>query len=1031
VSEQIFKEFENKNKIKEEANMKIFRFFLGSLIVMIGFSVFISCSFENEPSTPSTGYRKDIIDKPVCWNPAVPQQLIQQVNANGGEEVVLDLTNEGIENYVYQRLALSEKTRANSMQLFKEIEKTKQRQLAKKSRGEALTEVVPAGDGHLVIKLAQDEDGSIVASAEGSVKKLLGYFFLDVVGFDGTEKYRTEYTSNEIFDDPVLNHNGIEEDDIGKSFSCTAKGTTAVFSRGDTAKGINADTLMMYMTKDSDGDGIDDLAEAGLKISYAYSGIILGNTIYPTALFLEHPTEKISGGDDFTTCTICLNRSNDDCDYDVAKLDALYGNGGSVYNAWGDILMPFKGKITYKGYKIVMDNPSGGTKPDPNATDEDGNIIRNIDLALCLEDAGGISKRQTPEATNFFWNHPKTIASYDWQTDTSTLSWDLLVDFGNKVFVNSDRPKFFVTISVPVLKSDPIPFKATAFIIPENHFDGTPYKYNPFLNESNCAPGPHTLMAIGSGTGTGTNQLEVNATTYSWTVDTTPPEAVLINKPLQFTKNKKASITVGGTDVVAYSYKLDVSIDNTNYVDNWSSVKDIKEPIVKDVTGTPFNNSILCRLYVVGIDRAGNRQEEKTTPDCTWLITPSTAAEASLSNLPPYFSNSADINIKVEGESLTTYDYQLDTNNKVTGRSISQNITATGLSEGEHTLKVWGNGAAQTSPTCYTWVIDRTPPTATLYMPKTADFKSSVTSFTAEVGGTGVCEYEYCIDGNPLQKQSVSTLITATGLAPGVHTLYVYPFDRAGNRQATAKTYQWQIDTALKYIAFSNLPRAFSNIQNLNIELKGDAVQSYKYQLDAGGWSVEIPLEDLMTMPKMRFIWSCVAADSQITMADGSTKAIKDVNKGEWVMSANNTKYPVEMITTGKEPIAMYRITDIYSHSLLLTHGHPVVMADDSLKLARDLRVGDIIKSNYGPAKLVRITTEMYDGTIYNLTLGTEEQIAQNNKEGFTMYANNILIGDNNMQTRQMNLAFKLDGNLLARLPSKWHADYLNSPILR
>ena len=75
----------------------------------------------------------------------------------------------------------------------------------------------------------------------------------------------------------------------------------------------------------------------------------------------------------------------------------------------------------------------------------------------------------------------------------------------------------------------------------------------------------------------------------SVTIDTVPPTAVLINTPSNPTASRSIDITVGGTGVVAYKYKLDSGL--------WSSESDISIHITDSSLSLGFHN-----VYVIGKD---------------------------------------------------------------------------------------------------------------------------------------------------------------------------------------------------------------------------------------------------------------------------------------------------------------------------------------------------------------------------------------------------------------------------------------------
>ncbi len=104
-------------------------------------------------------------------------------------------------------------------------------------------------------------------------------------------------------------------------------------------------------------------------------------------------------------------------------------------------------------------------------------------------------------------------------------------------------------------------------------------------------------------------QNEVNATTYSWTVDTQAPTAVLSNLPADPTTNTTTSIQVGGDGVIGYRYKIDGG--------EW-------QPAGSEYNVSARINLILSvgahTIQVIGRDLAGNWQSESTPTSYSWTI---------------------------------------------------------------------------------------------------------------------------------------------------------------------------------------------------------------------------------------------------------------------------------------------------------------------------------------------------------------------------------------------------------------------------
>ena len=64
---------------------------------------------------------------------------------------------------------------------------------------------------------------------------------------------------------------------------------------------------------------------------------------------------------------------------------------------------------------------------------------------------------------------------------------------------------------------------------------------------------------------------------------------------------------------------------------------------------------------------------------------------------------------------------------------------------------------------------------------------------------------------------------------------------------------------------------------------------------------------------------------------------------------------------------------------------------------ARELQIGDRLETDDGVAHVVSVTREAYDGQVWNLVLGTPEELKARGS-ATTMVANHIVVGDSRMQ---------------------------------
>jgi len=174
---------------------------------------------------------------------------------------------------------------------------------------------------------------------------------------------------------------------------------------------------------------------------------------------------------------------------------------------------------------------------------------------------------------------------------------------------------------------------------------------------------------------------------------------------------------------------------------------------------------------------------------------------------------------------------------------------------------------------------------------------------------------------------------------------------------------------------------------------------------------------------------SCVAAGTLVRLADGSTTVIEKITADNQpqVMTAAGDKRTVLGTAKGVELHPMIRLKTSLGQDLLITRTHPVLSAN-GLVMARDLKVGDSVKTEKGMAKIVSTAQEKYTGQVYSLRLGWFDEARSDRR---THSANGIFIGDSvsQIQMEQDEVArLKNDRKeVLRRLPDdKWRQEYQN-----
>lgn len=274
--------------------------------------------------------------------------------------------------------------------------------------------------------------------------------------------------------------------------------------------------------------------------------------------------------------------------------------------------------------------------------------------------------------------------------------------------------------------------------------------------------GDHTLSVIGVDT-TGIWQFETDATTVKWTIDLTPPRATLTNVPKGTVGVSSIDAIVGGADVRFYEYRLIQPGSSAASAASLSMTRSGKRQLTRCGKGLQSRSSKLAwagslatsaswsaarsveipievtdleegehQLQVIGMDPAGNWQDDAAATTATWVID-SSVPTAVLSALPEPISHGTMAQITVDGDGLPQYKYS------ITGPAMAYDgtwsgeidmqepiafeVAGNGSEDGEYTLYVnagngkWqdgGDGTSTESATMYTWIVDTTAPDTTM-----------------------------------------------------------------------------------------------------------------------------------------------------------------------------------------------------------------------------------------------------------------------------------------------------------------------------
>lgn len=182
------------------------------------------------------------------------------------------------------------------------------------------------------------------------------------------------------------------------------------------------------------------------------------------------------------------------------------------------------------------------------------------------------------------------------------------------------------------------------------------------------------------------------------------------------------------------------------------------------------------------------------------------------------------------------------------------------------------------------------------------------------------------------------------------------------------------------------------------------------YRLRSGGGphsmiirSYSVPEYDAYLVPFMRIYWGCLYRNTDIAMADGSTKKIQDLLPGDRVQSEEGCLIVNDLIEGREERGILHIQAD--GRELYASEAHPIP-TDQGIFTAFELleHPEARIKTVTGPARVEAVTRYLFeDSRVYNLTLRKEDG-GPVGDEGAAFYANGILVGDISMQRYAVEL---------------------------
>ena len=177
------------------------------------------------------------------------------------------------------------------------------------------------------------------------------------------------------------------------------------------------------------------------------------------------------------------------------------------------------------------------------------------------------------------------------------------------------------------------------------------------------------------------------------------------------------------------------------------------------------------------------------------------------------------------------------------------------------------------------------------------------------------------------------------------------------------------------------------------------------------------PLDGILQIDPIAFIWHCLGEGTPVTLANGSTKPIEDIVTGDVVVSnARGGTATVAWTNKGAHKGAVLRLQTDQGQALTISHNH-VLMTSTGPATAESVAVGDRLRIADGEAEVTSVQTlPDEEGMMYNLGLEGDEAV-------LTFVAGGLHVGDMNAQ-RMVRALQRTDRDWLkARVPAHFHPD--------
>jgi parallel beta-helix repeat protein len=325
--------------------------------------------------------------------------------------------------------------------------------------------------------------------------------------------------------------------------------------------------------------------------------------------------------------------------------------------------------------------------------------------------------------------------------------------------------------------------------------------------------GAHTFTVVATDRAGNVDPTPASST---WTIDTTPPETTITDRPADLTRSTSATF---GFSADEPGSTFQCSLDN--------------EPFTSCAAPAEYGGlgEGAHTLRVMATDRAGNTDPTPATH--AWTID-TTPPETTIDSGPADPTTAASATFTFSSEPGSTLQCSLDAAAFATCTSPAEYH---GLDEGVHTFEVRAaDRAGNTDPTpaSFTWAIDSTAPETTISARPEDPTKNTSATFgfaADEPASTFQCSLD---EG---RFEPCTSPASYTGLSEGAHTFEVRATDRAGNTDPTPATHTWTVDTAAPETTIDDGPADPTNSTSATLRFSSEPGSTFQCSLDTAAFA--------------------------------------------------------------------------------------------------------------------------------------------------------------------------------------------------